>query len=159
MNAKLEFLENELNKFIKEYKRSRLVYRNTGFIFRITTVLFSAMITVLLGLRGVEGIANRNANIALILGALITVISAADAFFDFRSLWVRKQVLYRNLQELERDLGFYISGLDEGEIDAEKISEYLKRLNEIVRRDMEGFLRAQGENIPSEMFEINQDEP
>ena len=60
--SKLEFLENELRKFVKEYKRDRLIYRNLGFIFKMTTVLFSATITVLLGLRGMDNLAATYAN-------------------------------------------------------------------------------------------------
>ena len=155
--SKLEFLENELSKFVKEYKRDRLIYRNLGFIFKMTTVFFSATITVLLGLRGMDNLAGTYANIALVLGALITVISAADAFFDFRSLWIRKQVLFRSLQEVERELNYYKSGMEQEEINVKQITKYLDKLNDILRKDMEDWIRTKGENTLQAAVEANQE--
>jgi hypothetical protein len=155
--SKLEFLENELSKFVKEYKRDRLIYRNLGFIFKMTTVFFSATITVLLGLRGMDNLAGTYANIALVLGALITVISAADAFFDFRSLWMRKQVLFRSLQEVERELNYYKSGMEQEEINVKQITKYLDKLNDILRKDMEDWIRTKGENALQAAVEANQE--
>jgi hypothetical protein len=155
--SKLEFLENELKRFVKEYQRDRLLYRNFGFIFKLTTVLFYATITVLLGLRGMDVLADTYANIALILGALITVISAADAFFDFRSLWMRKQVLYRSLQEVERELNYYKSGMGQDEIKVEQMTKYLNQLNSILRKDMEDWMKTKGENVLQVTLESNQE--
>jgi hypothetical protein len=62
--------------------------REPRFFFQLAAVSLSAAITVLLGLRVAAPWQGRLANAALVLGALLTVLSAADAFYQHRSLWI-----------------------------------------------------------------------
>lgn len=52
-------------------------------------------------------------NLALALGGTITLISAADAFLDLRSLWAQRQATLSRLYVLRREMDFYKSGLDD----------------------------------------------
>jgi hypothetical protein len=58
------------------------------------TVILAGMVTVLLGLKGVpQGVEIWLGNIALTLGAAVTVLSAYEAFFTPRAQWVREVLI------------------------------------------------------------------
>lgn len=89
---KLNYIETELQNFVSSYDSKRKQYKLYSFALKIATVLFSATITVLLGLKGTQEWADTFSNIALGLGAAITVLSAIDAFFGLRSLWIQREI-------------------------------------------------------------------
>ena len=77
--ARLEKLEAQLcerrEHFFKKGRRDK----HKSYWFQISSVFLSATITVLLGLHVTEVWQDRFANYALAIGALLTVLSAADA--------------------------------------------------------------------------------
>ena len=72
-------------------------------------------------------------NIALVLGAAITVLSAYEAFFDPRSLWVRETVTFVRLKDLQRDLLFWKSGKDIEDIDIKELDKLNPNLIKFLR--------------------------
>ncbi len=52
-------------------------------------------------------------DISLVLSAVISVLSASEAFFDPRSLWVRETVTFARLKDLQRgNFLFWKNALD-----------------------------------------------
>jgi hypothetical protein len=76
--------------------------------------LLAGVVTVLIGLQGETFDQTLLRNLALALGALITVVNAFDAFFDHRSLWIKKTVTLSRLYALKRDLSFEVA-IDTGQ--------------------------------------------
>ncbi|MBE8525479.1 SLATT domain-containing protein [Amycolatopsis sp. H6(2020)] len=95
--------------YIRRRVRRALRRTRKAFGLRLSTVLLSATISVLLGLRNVDGHADPFANIALGLGALITVLAAADAFFSHRELWILRTQTIRDLENISRELRYRTS--------------------------------------------------
>jgi hypothetical protein len=87
---RLVWLQKEIDDLVSRYQREAVRFKKEAIVLRITSVLLAALITVLLGLKLREGLTNVFANVALFLGAAITVLGAYEAFFDPRALWVRE---------------------------------------------------------------------
>ena len=107
--GELAFLRSELDQQLRWYSKRRKRDKRKAFGLRLSTVLLSAAISVLLGLRNLGGYADLFANIALALGALITVLAAADAFFSHRELWILRTHTVRDLEDISRDLRYCMS--------------------------------------------------
>ena len=148
---KLEYLEGELSESATGVNRLRRRYRSAGFALKIVSVAFSAAITVLLGLRGMADMADTFANIALLLSALITVFGAVEAFFGYRSLWIQKQIIWMELEELRRRITFYKTGMAaEDEVEMTQVDWFMKEFNRIMRKDLKEWLQLREDDLPQE---------
>ncbi|MCA9946679.1 MAG: SLATT domain-containing protein, partial [Anaerolineales bacterium] len=79
--------------------------------------------------------------IALVLGASITVINALDAFYDYRSLWIRRTVNLARLKNLKREMDFYSTGAKPGEYEYDQITKFKNSLNQILQDDLKEWLK------------------
>jgi hypothetical protein len=101
----------------------------------MATVTLSGAITVLLGLR-VTGVAERRLDdIALTMGALITVLAAAEAFFTHRGLWILRTVTVHRLETLRRRVEYYRSGLGESDPTGAAVDGHFAELDRILAQD------------------------
>jgi hypothetical protein len=146
---KFQFFKDELDSHVRRITRKRNRDKNKAFSLKIIAVAFAAAITVLLGLKtDDEKQAKYFHNIALVLGAAITYLSAVDAFYDHRTLWVRRTVTVTRLQDLKRAFEFYVEGRDDDEISEEKLAVYMQQLNGILQEDLNDWLKLR-EDVPS----------
>jgi len=147
MNAveRLTWLQKEVDTLVSRYQREAAIYKQQAFRLRIISVFLAAIITVLLGLKlqNVE-LANGFSNVALVLSAAITVLSAYEAFFDPRSLWVRETVTFARLKDLQRDLRFWTSGLDPESINSEALDMFKNRLDSILDDTLKYWMKIRG---------------
>jgi hypothetical protein len=145
---KFQFFKDELDSHVRRITRKRNRDKNKAFSLKIIAVAFAAAITVLLGLKTDEKQAKYFQNVALVLGAAITYLSAVDAFYDHRTLWVRRTVTVTRLQDLKRAFEFYVEGREDDEISEEKLALFMQRLNEILQEDLNDWLKLR-EDVPS----------
>jgi hypothetical protein len=147
MNAKqqLEYFSKELEKQVDRYRNESSHYKTVAFRLKIVSVFLAAIITVLLGLKiGDSAMIGIFSNVALILGASITVLSAYEAFFDPRALWVRETVTFARLKDLQRDMDFWKSGLEPDEIKMEELNRFKKRLDLILEDTLSYWMKIKG---------------
>lgn len=146
---KLNFLESEVAASTSVLTKKRDASRARAFAIRISTVILSGTITILLGLRlGTKAEAVLG-NVALVCGAMITVISAIEAFFDHRSLWIRRTMTMSRLQNLQRRISYYRSGSDNGDLRLEDIDLFLDEFDEILKEYRESWLRIRQGSLAS----------
>lgn len=69
------------------------------------------------------------------------MLSAIDAFFDHRGLWVVRTLTLRKLQRLRLDLDFYIAGAPQEGASDTTIVGYLDALKQILIEDQQSWLR------------------
>ena len=91
------FLTGELDAWINETRAQRRKFRRRALLFKILAVCFAAAITVMLGLKVDAAWADLFRNIALILGASITIFNAIDAFYDFVGRTINSPLLTRKI--------------------------------------------------------------
>jgi len=142
------FLKNEIKNLIDHYKADRQRHKRLALALKAMSVSLAGTITVLLGLKVSSGAATvLFSNIALVLGALITVVGAYEAFFDPRVLWVRETVVFARLTDLERDLDFTINGSSDGELDSAALDCFKARLDSILQESLNSWLQLRGHDI------------
>jgi hypothetical protein len=138
---RVAFLRAELDREQQRFARRRRRDKRKAFALQMATVTLSATITVLLGLRVDAGVQRALANVALALGALVTVLAAMEAFFNHRGLWISRTVTVRRLEELRRQVNYRLAVLGDGEVDPEVVDDLLARLDQIVMDDQQAWLR------------------
>jgi hypothetical protein len=78
------------------------------------------------------------------LSAIISVLSAYEAFFDPRSLWIRETVTFVRLKDLQRDLRYWGSGSDSDSIDPVALENYKHRLDAILDDTLKYWMKIRG---------------
>ncbi|QKV75213.1 DUF4231 domain-containing protein [Amycolatopsis sp. Hca4] len=151
-SGELAFLRTELDQQLHRYTKRRKRDKRKAFALRLSTVLLSATISVLLGLRNFDGYTDLFANIALGLGALITVLAAADAFFSHRELWILRTQTVRDLENISRDLRYCMSKDRSPEERKQDVERIYGELNRAIERDSRNWdrLRAPSGADPKE---------
>jgi hypothetical protein len=142
---RLTCLNDELDKLVARYARECAKYKNRALVLRVTSVLLATTITILLGLKFQDASPRMElSNIALVLGGFITILSAYDAFFDPRSLWVRETVTFARLKDLQRDLRFWAAGLEDEEADPAELEKFKHRLDHILEESLKYWMKIRG---------------
>ncbi|MFV8453200.1 DUF4231 domain-containing protein [Vibrio campbellii] len=95
------------------------------------SIALGALITLTIGLK-VTGYENTQQNIALFLGALLTMVNGWGAVFDYRKLWIRQKSTLLDLYHLQNHLHYNISA---GETSEETALDIFERYQEIWARD------------------------
>jgi hypothetical protein len=111
--SQIEYVRRQVDANLSSLKSSMKWYRDRTFYSQISTVVISAVITILAGLKSVPTSAvDAIQNAVLILGALSTVISAFGAFFSPRESWHLTAEVYGNLRALQANIEFAQSSAD-----------------------------------------------
>ncbi|MEV0284759.1 DUF4231 domain-containing protein [Kribbella sp. NPDC050820] len=147
LTERIAFLTAELDRQQLRFARRRRRDKRKAFALQMATVTLSATITVLLGLR-VAGTAQQLlTNIALVLGAFVTVLAAMEAFFDHRGLWVGRTVTVRRLEALRRQAEYRLIGGSEDEVTLALLDELLAELDKIIADDQRAWLRLRSAGL------------
>ena len=80
--------------------------RNTQLINALS-IFLGTLITVTLGLT-LEGFEELQRNIALGIGALLTVVNGWGALFDYKKFWFRQKSTLLELYQLRNEINFYL---------------------------------------------------
>ena len=144
---KLKCLQTDIDSHVKRYAVECVKHKNRALMLKVTSVCLAATITSLLGVKFNEShtdLRNALSNIALVLGGLITVLSAYEAFFDPRALWVRETVIFARLKDLQRDLRYWASGIDSNDLKLETLELFKGRLDRILEDSLKYWMKIRG---------------
>ncbi|MFD5828122.1 SLATT domain-containing protein [Lentzea sp. NPDC060358] len=110
------------------YARSRKHrFRWKSVAVRLTTLVLSAVSTIILGLQNLDPWTGT----AFALVAVVTVVSALEPFFAWRSLWVLMEDASSRFHRLEDDLSYYVASTPADQVEAERVREMFERYREI----------------------------
>jgi hypothetical protein len=84
-------------------------------------------------------------NIALVLGALVTVLAALEAFFNHRGLWIGRTVTVRRLEDLRRHLEYRLAARDGTQLEPKLADSFLAELDKIIAEDQRTWMRLRSE--------------
>lgn len=145
---KLKFFESELDSRIKDVSQKRKRDKTKAFSLKIFAVIFAAAITMLLGLKVDDTTGLILQNLALMLGAIITILNAVEAFYDHRSLWIRRTVTLASLYDLRRDLSILAIEFKQGEFNSGALNKLMNRYDRILANDLKAWLKMREDNLP-----------
>jgi hypothetical protein len=141
----LNWLKEEIGSLVARYRNESARYKKHAIVLKIISVFLAALITVLLGLKlRSTGWVEVLSNVALFLGATITVLSAYEAFFDPRALWVRETITFVRLKDLQRDLQYWEAGQDPEKINAKELASFKSRLDSILEDTLKHWMKLRG---------------
>lgn len=123
---KAELMRRMVDNSISHAQHNRQHYRKRASLVRISTILASTLVTVLLGLQ-IAGFEVYFKQIAFVLGALVTLLNALEPFFNFRALWVEHEQALAGFYALKNDLDFYLSGVKPEELDLTALDKVRER--------------------------------
>ena len=143
-----QYLREQTAHQLAVYRRRRRRDKRKAFGLRLAAVSLSATVTALVGLRTANAAAQPwLLNTALVLGALGTVLTSIDGFFDHRRLWVLRTATVRRLEVLERRIALH----DVGGAEQHDLQACLALLEEIVADDQRAWARMRDTDGPSEL--------
>ena len=102
----LDVLKTQLANQIQGFKERRKHNQRNATIAKALTIIFGFGITVLLGLDVADWLKPIFTNIALVLGASVSMLAAWDAFANYRSFWLRYTFTYTQLLSLRSEIEF-----------------------------------------------------
>jgi hypothetical protein len=138
-DARWRFLRGEVDRQLALFGRRRRRDKRKAFALQMATVTLAATVTVLLGLRTSDTTRTLLLNIALVLGALITVLAAAEAFFTHRRLWVLRTATVRRLETLSRHVDFNAAGASGRLAEESALAACLAELDAIIADDLKAW--------------------
>ena len=142
---RLNWLQSDIDVLVGRYQADARDYKKQAFRLRIVSVLLAAIVTVLLGLKlNDAALTAAFSNGALVLSAAITVLSAYEAFFDPRALWVRETVTFARLKDLQRDLRFWAAGRDMETVDPAEVEKFKVRLDSVLEDTLKYWMKIKG---------------
>lgn len=86
-------------------------------------------------------------NVALALGAIITVLNAVEAFYDHRSLWIRRTATLARLYSVQADLNYLVAGSQDSEMDRESLDKLMDRYKTILQDDLTAWLKLRSSSL------------
>jgi hypothetical protein len=99
----------QLTETIRRYRGDRNRHKYLALALKISTSLFGAVATVMLGWQHPES-PDTMKNAALVLTSAVTLFAAYDAFFEPRKLWVRETVVLNSLKDVQRKWELAVAG-------------------------------------------------
>ncbi|GAA2745015.1 MULTISPECIES: SLATT domain-containing protein [Kitasatospora] len=143
----LDHVEQVVADELADRKRRRDWDRRRAFGLQMATVTLSAMITVLLGLRADGPVASWLADVALALGALVTVLAAWGAFFSHRTLWIQRSDTVHRLTVLQRTIAYHRARLGGVAPDPAEVDGLYAEFEEIVQLDHDAWIRVRQSDV------------
>jgi hypothetical protein len=129
-----DYLNRQIAERLARLESSAAWYRKTHFRGQMATVVLSATITIIAGMKSLPIISTVASDLVLVLGALVTVISTWGAFFSPRESWHLNNATYSRLRALQARLEFVERGTnfeqDQIKVLTEGFAEYQRILND-----------------------------
>ncbi|MBJ8204708.1 DUF4231 domain-containing protein [Bacillus cereus] len=148
---KMILLKN-VNDSIDFFDKRRNKNKKKAFILKISSVIASAVITVLLGLKSLNN--NILSDITLVLAAGVTVFNGIDSFYNHRGLWEKDVRTLSSLRELQRNIEYYIVCEKDNELSLKVLDEFQDNLQIILREDINTWSDVRGNiNTPEKSSE------
>jgi hypothetical protein len=118
-----ELLRSEIEKAINQTGYQKLRNQKRASYIKLAAMFFSSAATVLLGLKDI-GAEQVLKNIAFVFSASVTLLTALEPFFNFRSFWVEHEIAQGRFLGLRADLEYYLAGSDPKHPDEPKLAAF-----------------------------------
>jgi hypothetical protein len=126
----LIFMAEQVDLSIDKIKPKVKSNKNKTSALNLLTVAISALITLTLALE-IENVEIYQKNIALTLGATLTVINGWALLFNYQKLWVRQKKTLLSLYQIKNEIGYLDAKGNSDENDIDNLFEQYLELWEI----------------------------
>lgn len=101
-----------------EFRKRR--FRRRAAVVKVGTLVLTAVSTVILGIEAIPA----RASIALPAVALVTLLSALDSFFGWRSRWVLMEETQFRLNQIRDEMDYYLVCTPTDELSRTKLGQF-----------------------------------
>ncbi|RDI53990.1 DUF4231 domain-containing protein [Nocardia mexicana] len=138
-----QWLDEQLNTQFKRHNDWRQRDKVKSFALHIATAVLSAVVTVLIGLQVSDWARPVLSNVALGVGAVVTVLAGTETYFNHRDLWIlRVQTLVR-IEELKRQFDYHSL---KSVLTVDELDRYAEQLDQILKRDHSAWIQMRTVN-------------
>ncbi|MCC3157973.1 DUF4231 domain-containing protein [Hymenobacter sp. 15J16-1T3B] len=125
-------LLEQVNDQLDKYDQRKDVNRAFAVGIRVTTAALGAAVAVLLGWKVNDASLEWMKNLALVCGALISIMNSIDTFFSFSSRWTHYKGICTQLHFLKKEIK------KSSPLDLTAASNYESRLDELIAEARRG---------------------
>lgn len=125
------FLLAEIDSSILILKNKVKVQKRRAHIVHGLLIILGALITLVLGVN-IPNYEVCQKNIALVLGAILTIVSSWNVVFDYKKLWFRQKSTLLNLYQLRNEITYHLT-LDVTEIS--HIDDLFEQYQDVWKQD------------------------
>lgn len=133
LQAKANWLRERIKTSITDAKVMKLGNRKKASIIKVANIGLSGLATILLGIQ-IVGFDPIFRNIAFVLVSIVTLLNAAEPFFNFRAHWVESEIAKASFHRLKDDLEYYLAGTKTEDLSAEVLDDFHERMQAIWNR-------------------------
>jgi hypothetical protein len=133
-----ELLHEWITGAIDYSRRKRGRFRRAASLVKIATLTLSAASTIILGVQDLDFWTG----VGFALVATVTVVTAIEPFFNFRSRWVLMEEQQHRFRRLQEDLIMAITRTPTGDVTHELVDEYHDTYREIWKSTAERWLES-----------------
>jgi hypothetical protein len=133
LQNKAEWLKGRVDSSVESVRKMRDGHQRKASLVKILSVTLSAAVTVLIGWQ-TSGWDTLLRNVALALGATVTLLSALEPFFNFRAIWIESEQAKSELHRLQDNIQFYIVGTEPEKLDIEVLNRFCQIHDDIWSR-------------------------
>jgi hypothetical protein len=146
LQEKARHLQKMLDESIEDARAKMRKFRRRASVIKVATILLAGLGTILLGLQIApnDGILKQ---IAFVLGAIVTMLTALEPFFNYRALWVEHELALAGFYRIRDELAFYLSGARAEDLDPKvlkKLHDQYQTVWEQLSSAWIGYRRAKG---------------
>lgn len=97
-------------------------FRTSASVIKVLALILTALSTIVLGIPAIPA----RASIALPLVALVTLLTALEGFFNWRSRWVLMEETQYRLNRLRDEIDYYLVATPSSEVTWERLNEFFQ---------------------------------
>jgi hypothetical protein len=144
-NKKMDYLIKQIDESLKDYERRKRRNRRPALMFKILIAGLSSVVTILLGVRVGDGWVKYLDQTALIISALMSVVTTWNAFYDYTALWVQFTKTVAQLGLLKKDIEYLRMGNEE--ITVSEVNYLKERFDDILHEAVKLVVRVRSEDV------------
>ena len=137
--GKVQYLEQRLSRAVTYMGDQRDRNRRRSTLLRLSTIVLSAVATVLLGLQ-VMGMDQVFRSVAFVLVTLVTLLNALEPFFNYRALWVEQEAAIAQFYRLRDEIGYAVAASAGGELPDATVDELFRDYLQVWERHNEAWI-------------------
>lgn len=151
LEKKANWLSNSIDASIENVAQKRLSNQRKATYLKILTLILSGSATILLGLQ-IAGLEKWFKDIAFVFASLVTLLTAAEPFFNYRAFWIEHERAKYRFHRLKDEFDFYLAGTTTDTLDPLRLEEFHQKYQEIWNELSENWLDQRQSN----RYNINQ---
>ena len=134
LKAKADHLQKTFESKLETIRNRRNNHRRNAIILKVTNTVLTGSAMVFLGLKciGYSSWGVVKDLLPFVFISLATIINGIEPFFTYRAFWVEHETALWKLHKLIDKFEYYISGINNDQIDLKILDEYQKKLNDIL---------------------------